>query len=137
MLIRTCSPFWFDLLSTEYPQRLAPHCSIRTLPSFSSVNQTPSGEFAACAAAGGGAGRGFLVDVGAGVGGGGVEGVGDPPPYRYRPAQRWRSWSRVRSPGERARERRRRERERERGPSARPVRVVGLRLRPAAPAGRS
>src|SRR5260370_37511316 len=56
MLIRTCSPFWFDLLSTEYPQRLAPHCSIRTLPSFSSVNQTPSGEFAACGAAGGGAG---------------------------------------------------------------------------------
>src|SRR3984893_81590 len=44
MLIRTCSPFWFDLASTEYPQRLAPHCSIRTLPSFSSVNHTPSGE---------------------------------------------------------------------------------------------
>src|SRR5476649_2343187 len=43
MLIRTCSPFLFDLASTEYPQRLAPHCSIRTLPSFSSVSQTPSG----------------------------------------------------------------------------------------------
>jgi hypothetical protein len=46
ILIRICSPFWFDFESTEYPQRLAPHCSIRTLPSFSSVSQTPSGELA-------------------------------------------------------------------------------------------
>ena len=50
MLIRTCSPFWFDFASTEYPQRLVPHCSIRTLPSFSSVSHTPSGEFADWAA---------------------------------------------------------------------------------------
>ena len=41
MLIRICSPFWFDLPSTEYPQRLAPHCSIRILPSFSSVSLQP------------------------------------------------------------------------------------------------
>src|ERR1700710_582837 len=54
MLIRPCSPFWFDLASTEYPQRLAPHCSIRTFPSFSSVSQTPSGVFAEETAAGAG-----------------------------------------------------------------------------------
>src|SRR5882672_12819901 len=45
MLISTFSPFWFDFASTEYPQRLTPHCSIRILPSFSSVSHTPSGEF--------------------------------------------------------------------------------------------
>src|SRR3981189_830506 len=50
MLIRTFSPFWFDFASTEYPQRLIPHDSIRTLPSFSSVSHTPSGEFADWAA---------------------------------------------------------------------------------------
>jgi hypothetical protein len=34
---------------------LAPHCSILTLPSFSSVNQRPSGEFGFGAATGVGA----------------------------------------------------------------------------------
>src|SRR6266850_544280 len=56
MLISTFSPFWFDFASTEYPQRLAPHCSIRTLPSFSSVSHMPSGELADAAAVVAGAG---------------------------------------------------------------------------------
>src|SRR5450755_2260297 len=58
ILIRTCSPFWLDLASTEYPQRLGPQGSIRTLPSFSSVSQRPSGEVA----------DGATDVVGAGVG---------------------------------------------------------------------
>src|SRR3954465_11492461 len=85
MLIRTCSPFWFDFLSTESPQRLGPHCSIRTLPSFSSVSHTPSGEFAdgsveaagaaACFCCGGG-GAGAATGADAGGGGGGAGGGG-------------------------------------------------------------
>src|SRR5260370_37286848 len=67
MLIRTCSPFWFDFASTEYPQRLAPHCSIRTLPSFSSVSHMPSGEFADWAAVVGGAGAWFWIGADAGA----------------------------------------------------------------------
>src|SRR5882672_10177539 len=56
MLISTFSLFWFDLASTEYPQRLAPHGSIRTLPSFSSVSHMPSGELVDAAAVVAGAG---------------------------------------------------------------------------------
>src|SRR6202040_2161670 len=67
MLIKTCSPFWFDLASTEYPQRLAPHCSIRTLPSFSSVSHMPSGEFADWAAVVAGAGAWFWTGADAGA----------------------------------------------------------------------
>src|SRR5258707_5685616 len=68
MLIRTFSPFWFDFASTEYPQRLAPHCSIRTLPSFSSVSHTPSGEFADWTAVVAGAGAGAWFWIGADAG---------------------------------------------------------------------
>src|ERR1700736_5306546 len=70
MLIRTCSPFRFDFASTEYPQRLAPHCSIRTLPSFSSVSHTPSGELAAWTGAAGGDGAtgGTAATTGGGAG---------------------------------------------------------------------
>src|SRR6266481_10193861 len=72
MLIRTCSPFWFDLASTEYPQRLAPHCSMRTLPSFSSVIHRPTGELASLTAAVAGAGPcGRCTGVGACAGAGG------------------------------------------------------------------
>ena len=76
MLMRTCSPFWFDFGSTEYPQRLAPHGSIRILPSFSSVNQRPSGEFGfgageATVGAGGDAGA-VATTGGAGVAAGGL-----------------------------------------------------------------
>src|SRR6266700_821679 len=75
MLIRTFSPFWFDFASTEYPQRLMPHDSIRTLPSFSSVSHTPSGEFADWAAVvagacwlGAGADDGAVATTGEGSG---------------------------------------------------------------------
>src|ERR1700731_2356410 len=68
ILIRTCSPFWFDLASTEYPQRLAPHCSIRTLPSFSSVSHTPSGEVAEPGARCTGADAGAVATTGGGAG---------------------------------------------------------------------
>src|SRR5260221_3700707 len=70
ILIRICSPFWFDFLSTEYPERLAPHCSIRTLPSFSSVSHTPSGELAAWTGAAGGDGAtgGTAATTGGGAG---------------------------------------------------------------------
>src|SRR3954464_13988892 len=71
MLIRTCSPFWFDFLSTEYPQRLPPHCSMRTLPSFSSVSHTPSGEFEIWA----GAGAAGLGAIGGGAASGGAGGI--------------------------------------------------------------
>src|ERR1700680_1825788 len=67
ILIRTFSPFWFDFASTEYPQRLAPHCSIRTLPSFSSVSHMPSGEFADWAAVVAGAGAWFWIGADAGA----------------------------------------------------------------------
>jgi hypothetical protein len=69
------SPFWFDFASTEYPQRLLPHGSIRTLPSFSSVSHTPSGEFADWAAViagacwlGTGSDGGAVATTGAGSG---------------------------------------------------------------------
>src|SRR3979411_966918 len=71
ILIRTCSPFWFDFASPEYPQRLAPHCSIRTLPSFCSVSQTPSGVFAETAGFAGfwaGADAGAVATTGGGTG---------------------------------------------------------------------
>src|ERR1700689_1025727 len=71
ILIRTCSPFWFDLASTEYPQRLGPQGSIRTLPSFSSVSQRPSGEVADGAAEVAAAGvgcAGAVATTGAGAG---------------------------------------------------------------------
>src|SRR6266550_7383211 len=71
MLIKTCSPFRFDFASTEYPQRLVPHCSIRTLPSFSSVSQTPSGELASRTAAAEGAGPCGRCGTGPGAGAGG------------------------------------------------------------------
>src|SRR6266849_4619662 len=82
MLISTFSPFWFNFASTEYPQRLAPHCSIRTLPSFSSVSHMPSGELADAAAVVAGAGAWFWIgaDAGAvvattGAGSGGLAGA--------------------------------------------------------------
>src|SRR5712691_11008829 len=72
MLIRTCSPLRLDFASTEYPQRLAPHCSMRTLPSFSSVIQMPTGELASLTAAVAGAGPcGRCTGVGACAGAGG------------------------------------------------------------------
>src|ERR1700730_356909 len=74
ILIRTCSPFWFDFASTEYPQRFAPHCSIRTLPSFSSVSHTPSGELADFRPVAAGAGG---VDAGAAAGAVALEGSGE------------------------------------------------------------
>src|SRR5258705_12870825 len=86
MLIRTCSPFWFDFLSTEYPQRLTPHCSIRTLPSFSSVSQTPSGEFAGAAAVIAGAGACFGVGAAVATAGGGAG-------LATRAGARWPSWT--------------------------------------------
>jgi hypothetical protein len=61
MLIRIFSPDF----STE-PQRLARHSSMRTLPLFSSVAQTPNGVVGAGAAATG-AGCGAGVATAAGV----------------------------------------------------------------------
>src|ERR1700722_11947989 len=77
ILIRTCSPFWLDLASTEYPQRLGPQGSIRTLPSFSSVSQRPIGEVADGAnevvgAGVGCAGAAAMTGAGAGVAAGAV-----------------------------------------------------------------
>src|SRR5580698_5862328 len=68
ILIRTCSPFWLDLASTEYPQRLGPQGSIRTLPSFSSVSQRPTGEVATDVAGAGVGCAGTAATTGAGAG---------------------------------------------------------------------
>src|ERR1700730_3846405 len=70
MLISTCSPFAFDFASTEYPQRWAPPCSIRTLPSSPPGSHTPSGELAAGTGAAGGDGAtgGTAATTGGGAG---------------------------------------------------------------------
>src|ERR1700733_9733437 len=62
--IRICVRFRFVFGSIEYPQRLAPHGSIRILPSFCSVSQMPSGELAGFAGAGGGAATGAVATTG-------------------------------------------------------------------------
>src|SRR5690349_9388591 len=72
MLIRIRSP-----VLTAKPQRFWPHCSMRTLPLFSSVDHTPSGEFGAttgaaatgAGAAGAATGAGVAA-TGAGAGAG-------------------------------------------------------------------